>query len=529
MKALRPINIPFPSTGSFVRASTATYIEDGLVKTAAINEPRWQDGLLLYEPAATNLYIYSESFSLPVWIKTQSSVSANAALSPDGLTTSADKLVENTANARHYLSREITTNNVLKYYTFSIFVKAAGRSKFRIDSLDIAVGSGNYADFDLSAKTTVAYGNCKSSIKILDDGWFRISCTFSVLVSGSTAFNFELLNDLNESTYTGDGTSGVFIWGAQAEQGETLSSYISTDATSLTRPADSFTGTGLIYTNATDARVLWSSATTYAVGVVVRYNNKVYESLQATNLNKQPDINPTWWLDLGADNISAAFDGKVGSKTTATDVLRMIIAPGSAIDSVAYIETSASIVTTSVYDNLNNFIYSQSSGLDSSVIEDWYDYFFLDPLGDPITQVVHQGISSIDPNLVIGVEIIRSGEVSLGSFLTGQTTKIGLTQYGVRAGIVDYSRKDVDEFGNISVVERAYSKRLEADVYVYNYDLNKVQRFLYNVRATPLLWIATDDPELAEVSNVYGFYKDFSTTIAYPDVSLCSLQVEGLT
>jgi hypothetical protein len=69
---------------------------------------------------------------------------------------------------------------------------------------------------------------------------------------------------------------------------------------------------------------------------------------------------------------------------------------------------------------------------------------------------------------------------------------------------------------------------MPADLYVSNYDLNKVQRFLYNIRATPVLWMASDDPNLAEVSYVYGFYKDFSTTIAYPDVSMCNLEIEGL-
>ena len=70
---------------------------------------------------------------------------------------------------------------------------------------------------------------------------------------------------------------------------------------------------------------------------------------------------------------------------------------------------------------------------------------------------------------------------------------------------------------------------MSGDVYVPNYDLNKVQRFLYNIRATPVLWMASDNSELAEVSYVFGFYKDFSTTIAYPDVSMCNLEIEGLT
>ena len=44
MKVLKPVKFNTPVTGQFIRGSTATYFEDGILKTAAINEPRWQDG-----------------------------------------------------------------------------------------------------------------------------------------------------------------------------------------------------------------------------------------------------------------------------------------------------------------------------------------------------------------------------------------------------------------------------------------------------------------------------------------------------
>jgi baseplate J-like protein len=47
----------------------------------------------------------------------------------------------------------------------------------------------------------------------------------------------------------------------------------------------------------------WSNATTYGVGDMIRYSGQNYLSLQAGNLNNQPDIQPTFWqptsLDLG--------------------------------------------------------------------------------------------------------------------------------------------------------------------------------------------------------------------------------------
>jgi hypothetical protein len=518
MKALRPTNIPFPSTGSFTRASTATYIEDGVLKTAAVDEPRWQYGVFLYEAAKTNLILYSQEIDNAYWIKsTCSATTTTATTAPDGTNTA--ELITSSGTTGHVYPNNtgFFTSAGGASYTFSFFAKAGNESVINV-LLTAADYSGTF-NLTTGLATTTSSTTRVQMIPV-GNGWFR--CILTAL---------NVANDSNTQFQIGriPSTKTFYLWGVQLEVGDTATSYIATSASTASRSADTITGTGLIYTSATDARPLWSNATTYSVGQVIRYNNTVYESLQNTNLNKQPDTNPTWWLNLGADNISAAFDGKVGSKTTATDNLRMIIKPGTNIDSVGYIEATASTISTSAVDEDYNTIYSYKSGLDSSVIEDWYDYFFIDPLGDPLTQVVHQGISPLDPSLAIGVEIVRSGTVELGVFVTGQTTSIGKTQYGLRAGIVDYSKKEADEFGNVTIVERTYSKRLEGDVYVYNYDLNKVQRFLYNVRATPVLWIASDDTELAEVSNVYGFYKDFSTTIAYPDVSMCSLQIEGLT
>jgi hypothetical protein len=51
---------------------------------------------------------------------------------------------------------------------------------------------------------------------------------------------------------------------------------------------------------------------------------------------------------------------------------------------------------------------------------------------------------------------------------------------------------------------------------------------MYSLRAKPCVWIAADDPLLQEPLIVYGFYKDFSTDIAYPSYSMCSISIEGL-
>jgi hypothetical protein len=534
MKVLRPEQFPLPVTGSYSRASTATYIDEGVLKTAAVNEPRWQDGYLLLEKAATNLLLQSEQFNNTPWSKFATTVATDAVISPTN-TANADTLVENTSNNEHYVQSANITVTSGAAYTISLYVKALGTNRtIRLSVFQASSPFTSFASMIFNPMTGVIDGTTIGTAFVteLENDWWRIQIT-NVIPVTSVFVRIALRNGTN-FTYTGDGVSGVHLFGAQLETGNKATSYIQTTTAAVTRAADTITGTGLVWTNATNANADWSSATTYSVGQKVTYSNKTYESLQGSNLNKQPDTNPLWWLDLGADNKTAFLDTKVNTQSTRTENLRCILSTGK-INTFALLELNADLIKVQVNDNssLGNFevTYSASGGLSGAEVSNWYDYFFVDPLSEPITQIVFDGVpDTYSSNIVsFNLDTDPAKQAAVGYFVAGLTTQLGYTQYGVRAGIVDYSRKDTDEFGNTVFVERPYSKRLTADVYVDNYDVNKVQRFLYSIRATPVLWMASDDPQLSEASYVYGFYKDFSTTIAYPTMSMCSLEIEGLT
>lgn len=285
----------------------------------------------------------------------------------------------------------------------------------------------------------------------------------------------------------------------------------------------------LVSTTATEPAAAYSSGTTYALNAVVNYQTRRYQSLQASNTNHTPDTSPTWWLDIGPDNRYAAFDRQTSKATTAITTLTFTVATGT-IDSLAFINLAANLITVTVRDGLGGpIIWQTTSGLSGATVYDWYQYFFYDPLLKR-TQLVFFGIPPY-ANSHVTVEISTStgDTLSLGEMIFGALNVIGTSQYGATAGIIDYSRKTTDEFGNTEFVERAFSKRLNAQVWVPNTELNRVQQLLYSLRASPAVWIASDDPAFEEALVVYGFYKDFSTEIAYPQTSICSIEIEGLT
>ena len=230
---------------TFTRASTATrFNKFGVLETVAAGVPRIDydpvtgacKGLLI-EELRQNIATYSEDLSNAAWTKFAATVSSNATTAPDGALT-ADKVVEDTAaNSRHfvYLSPSVTTG---LSYTWSVFAKAAERSKLRLDAGDGQAGAGNYADFDLVAGTATPAGNCTASVQAVGNGWFRLSCTFSTVSSGTSALTIELATTAGSSTYTGDGTSGLYVWGAQLEAGAFPTSYIPTTTAAVTRNAE---------------------------------------------------------------------------------------------------------------------------------------------------------------------------------------------------------------------------------------------------------------------------------------------------
>lgn len=239
---------------TFTRASTATRTNArGLIEAVASGVPRIDfDAVtgackgLLIEEQRTNLLTYSEQFDNAVWAKTRATVTANAATAPDG-TMTADKLVEDTtASATHYIG--LVTNAVTftaVTHCGSAYVKAGERSRLQAILVDsVGIVSGASTIFDLTAGTVVS--GSQGAISPVGSGWYRISI-YGTPAAGLTPSGGGLrihLDNGTTQTYTGDGTSGLFIWGAQLEAGAFPTSYIPTVASQVTRVADVASMTG---------------------------------------------------------------------------------------------------------------------------------------------------------------------------------------------------------------------------------------------------------------------------------------------
>jgi hypothetical protein len=230
---------------TFTRGSTATRVNrNRLIESVAANQPRFDydpvtgecKGLLI-EESRTNLLTYSEDFNS--WTKFLASVSTNTTIAPDGNTT-ADTVISNGGTTTGLVRQDVSGLADNTTYTFSVFLKTAGLNNISLQfynkantfhgskSLNLSTGALTEND-TVGTSSVVSYGN----------GWYRLILTNLGSGTGATTPNVRIL-----TTSIGNGTSGIYIWGAQLEAGAFPTSYIPTTASTVTRSADTASMTG---------------------------------------------------------------------------------------------------------------------------------------------------------------------------------------------------------------------------------------------------------------------------------------------
>jgi hypothetical protein len=250
----------------------------------------------------------------------------------------------------------------------------------------------------------------------------------------------------------------------------------------------------------------WSSTTSYGVGQNVMRTTGVhrcYESLQNNNLNNTPESSPTWWLDIGATNRFRPFDEVTGSQATKATPMVYKIKPGVTFNSVAVINC------------LNTSVRFQTDSPS-------YDATISTGASDIVLTNLNGGAAT---NLTITINNTGT-DPKVGEIVVGTVTSLGTFRPDPQAGISDYSVKEVDEWGNWTVTERGYAKRLDCEVSLLVSAADTVFSLLAGYRATPLVWIGTASYSTAIV---YGYWKDFALAFINRNYARLRLQIEGLT
>lgn len=197
---------------------------------------------LLLEPSRTNSVTQSEYFGSSYWTKAGDvTLTSNYGTSPEGLT-NADRIVANASSGGHIVYRNINTTGT---HTISIFAKASGYNHL---FLGYDGGSLNFGIvFNLSNGTISQNpASLTGSIEAVgSNGWYRCNLTFNY---ATTNYYFVAAPHDNSGNYnwTGNGTDGILIYGAQIELNSSYpTSYIPTYGSAVTRSGDALSITDI--------------------------------------------------------------------------------------------------------------------------------------------------------------------------------------------------------------------------------------------------------------------------------------------
>lgn len=524
MQVVKPLEFnPF----SFERASTASYFDDtGTLVWAAIDEPRYgynpvtleATGLII-ESAATNYALRSNEFDHSLWEAVGStSITQDAPDAPTGVDEAYwFQWTSGTSMIRQSIGLTYPAGSSL---VFSVFLRAqnpdctvrlnlgGATSVFRIND-------GDYSALSSSAKITPA-GN----------SWYRCEL---LLKNAGTSFSGYISIQASNGNF--------FMYGAQLERssstfGNTATSYIISVGASGTRAADivvsqspSVVSTNIIE----DDNPVWDSGTSYTIGqavMVLGQYHRNYKALTA-NTNKNPPDNPADWLDTGATNPWRMFDMKVGADLQSVNDgdINFTLSFDEKIKDVCLFNLLGTSVNIKMYSG-SEVVYEQTVDLTLPVSESSYWEFYFENR----RKIKDVAFVDLPPVTYSSIEINVDGggaSTAIGKCVVGYGEYLGFAEYGTTSiGIVDYSTKERDDFGNYYVQERRYAGTMNVRPVVEPGNETRVRDILAECRATSSAYIV--EAINGEQILTLGFFKDFDVLFSTPAASYCTLTLEAI-
>jgi len=285
--------------------------------------------------------------------------------------------------------------------------------------------------------------------------------------------------------------------------------------------ANDMTDAKLISSNIPETdHAAWAVGTTYAANarVIVLSTHSIYESIAGGNVGHDPvaDVNPvtgvgTYWLRVGATNRWKAFDKRISDSVgTSLNFIGYSFMPGAACDTIALFSVGSSRPATIVVYVDGNLAIDEPVGSGTFII----------------TGLILTDVSVVTVDVVDDAG--AGGLIVIGQIAFGRSVEIGELQTGGVVGFTDYSKKERDDFGNLTIIERGYAAKVDYQVAIPTDQTNTVSRILSSVRAKPAVYHG------GEASVQYGMVQlgilnDF--TISQPNMTISNLaiSVDGLT
>jgi len=181
-----------------------------------------------------NLVLQSETWDNASWTKNASTVEPNQIASPlDSSAFTADLLKEDNANAEHWVRSNNISASLGQTFTMSFYAKAKERTFIKANFLNSGLVSYNVWINLSNGAITSKNANLTVTTELIGSGFYRITLTAQAAATTLNLLVALATGDANNS-YAGDGSSGVYVFGAQIEQDNFVGNYIPTVGSTVT-------------------------------------------------------------------------------------------------------------------------------------------------------------------------------------------------------------------------------------------------------------------------------------------------------
>ena len=300
----------------------------------------------------------------------------------------------------------------------------------------------------------------------------------------------------------------------------------------LTQQIKSYTNTNL------DQPYLeWDASTSYDINISVVHKNHIYRNIVHDNVGVDPSLNTGKWLLFGVDNPYAAIDLHSGTATVMDDGLTEIELTFNAenFNHLVFGRIMGDTLTVEERDIHGTLLDTRHHDVIAPRVNaiDWYTYYYagLPNVANPITPV-DLFVSFINPRThTITVHLTHNtlNVASIGSMVGGNALDIGKTEYGVNVSLIDYSKKETDEYGITTLTRRKSREFMTLDVVTPAKQIQYAKRVVKNALGTALMFIADPDKD-SKFENLImlGYIDEWTTYLNNGIIARTTIRMEEI-
>ncbi|GAG33640.1 unnamed protein product, partial [marine sediment metagenome] len=230
--------------------------------------------------------------------------------------------------------------------------------------------------------------------------------------------------------------------------------------------------------------------------------HSIYESTATDNTNNTPEdddlLEPVNWARVSATNKWAMLSDQLNDQTVGSGI-EVVILPGVEIDNMDFFNVDAETIQIVVNDGTER--YNETFTLEEN--------FLLPGIRQDTLSVLDLPLGFPDAEITVTFEN-TSGDTKCGRMIMGNQKLIGTVEDGANLGIIDFSKKKQDTFGNLVIQELGFANRGDFTIFIETTDVGAVKQFLSILRSTPTAYIADINVSSAIF---YGYYKDFNIRV----------------